>query len=191
VNFAAFRIDWRHIQQSVIVGGIGSIDNTGNAVSKGFELETAYLPIDALRIGFNAAYTETRLTAPAEGIAAARLGNTPRWSTSALLDYEIVLPNRWTAHLGGGWRYVGEQGTAIAAQTGADISYVLPSYTALDLAADVTRGNWSVRLFARNVTDRRAYIGGALGVDADNTPYGIDLNALQPRTVGISVDVGF
>jgi outer membrane receptor for ferrienterochelin and colicin len=191
VNFAAFRIDWRDIQQSVVRGGIGSIDNTGNAVSKGFELETAFVPVDAVRIGVNAAYGDPKLTAPAAGIAAARLGNTPRWSTSAVLDYEFALANRWTAHLNGGWRYVGEQGTAIAAQTGADISYVLPSYTALDLAADVTRGSWTLRLFARNVTDRRAFIGGGLGVDADNVPYGIDLNALQPRTVGISVDVGF
>ena len=191
VNVAAFRIDWRDIQQSVTRGGIGSIDNTGNAVSKGFELETAWLPIDGMRIGVNAAYSDAKVTAPAEGIAAARLGNTPRWSGSTVLDYEFALANRWTAHIGGGWRYVGEQGTAIAAQTGADNSYVLPSYTALDLAADVTRGNWTIRLFARNATDRRAYIGGGLGVDADNVPYGIDLNALQPRTVGISVDVGF
>jgi iron complex outermembrane receptor protein len=108
-----------------------------------------------------------------------------------VLDYELALGNRWTAHFGGGWRYVGEQGTAIAARTGADVSYVLPSYAALDLAAEVTRGNWSVRLFVRNVTDRHAYIGGGLGIDADNEPYGIDLNALQPRTAGISLDVGF
>ena len=191
VNVAAFRIDWRDIQQSVTRGGIGSINNTGNAVSKGFELETAWLPIDGMRIGINAAYSDAKVTAPAEGIAAARLGNTPRWSASTVLDYEFALASRWTAHIGGGWRYVGEQGTAIAAQTGADNSYVLPSYTALDLAADVTRGEWTIRLFARNVTDRRAYIGGGLGVDADNVPYGIDLNALQPRTVGISIDVGF
>ena len=191
VNLAAFRIDWRDIQQSITVGGIGSIDNTGNAVSKGFELETAFVPFDGVRIGVNAAYSDPKLTAPAAGIAAARLGNTPRWSTSAVLDYEFALADRWTAHLNGGWRYVGEQGTAIAAQTGADISYVLPSYTALDLAADVTCGSWTLRLFARNVTDRRAYIGGGLGVDADNVPYGIELNALQPRTVGISVDIGF
>lgn len=190
VNVAAFRIDWRDIQQAVVVGGIGSADNTGNAVSEGFELETAYVPVDGLRIGVNAAYSDPRLTAPAEGIAAGRLGNTPRWSASAVLDYEFALANRWTAHIGGGWRYVGEQGTAIAAQTGADNSYVLPSYTALDLAADVTRGKWTIRLFARNVTDRRAYIGGALGVDADNVPYGIDVNTLQPRTVGVSIDVG-
>jgi len=86
---------------------------------------------------------------------------------------------------------------ALAARdAGADVRVLvlhrpLPSYAALDLAADVTRGNWTIRLFARNVTDRRAYIGGGLGVDADNVPYGIDLNALQPRTMGISVDVGF
>jgi iron complex outermembrane recepter protein len=149
------------------------------------------VPVDGVRVGVNAAYTDSRLTAPTAGVAAGRLGNTPQWSASAVLDYELALANRWTAHFGGGWRYVGEQGTAIAAQTGPDISYVLPSYAALDLAAELTRGNWSVRLFARNVTDRRAYIGGGLGIDADNVPYGIDLNALQPRTVGISVDVGF
>jgi iron complex outermembrane recepter protein len=160
-------------------------------VSKGFELETTYLPVDGLRIGVNAAYSDSRLTAPADGIAAVRLGNTPRWSASAVVEYEFARANRWIAHIGGGWRYVGEQGTAIAARLGADNSYVLPSYAALDLAADFTRGNWMLRLFARNVTDRRAYIGGSLGVDADNVPYGIDVNALQPRTVGMSVDVGF
>ena len=50
-------------------------------MSKGLELEATYLPIDRLRIGLNAAYTDSRLTAPEEGIAAARLGNTPRWET--------------------------------------------------------------------------------------------------------------
>lgn len=191
LNVAAFRIDWRDIQQAVVVGGIGSVDNTGNAVSEGFEIETAYLPIDRLRIGVNAAYTDARLTAPAEGIAAGRLGNTPRWSASVLLDYEFALANRWTAHIGGGWRYVGEQGTAIAAQTGADNSYVLPPYGALDLAAELIRGSWTISVFARNVTDRRAYIGGGLVIDADDVPYGIDASVLQPRTVGIGVDVGF
>jgi outer membrane receptor protein involved in Fe transport len=191
LNAAAFRIDWRDIQQAVVVGGTGSSDNTGNAVSKGLELETTYLPTDRLRIGVNAAYTDVRLTAPEKGIAAVRLGNTPRWGVSVLLDYEWALANRWSAHLGGGWRYVGDQGTAIAAQLGADNSYVLPPYAALDLAADLAHGNWMIRLFARNVTDRRAYIGGGLGIDSDNIPYGIDANVLQPRTLGISVDVGF
>jgi outer membrane receptor protein involved in Fe transport len=191
VNVAVFYIDWRDIQQSVVVGGIGSVDNTGDAVSKGVELETAYAATDRLRVGLNAAYTDAQLTSPAQGIAAARLGNTPRWSASAVVDYEFPLANRWTVHVGGGWRYVGEQGTAFAAQTGADISHVLPSYGAVDLAAEFARGNWMIRLFARNLTDRRAYIGGGLVVDADNLPQSIDVNALQPRTVGISVDVGF
>ena len=73
----------------------------------------------------------------------------------------------------------------------APLHKVLPPYAALDLAADLAHGNWMIRLFARNVTDRRAYIGGGLGINSDNVPYGIDANVLQPRTVGISVDVGF
>lgn len=191
LDAAAFRIDWRDIQQAVIVGGIGSNDNTGNAVSRGFEVETAFWPVDRLRVGVNAAYTDARLTAPAEGLAATRLGNTPRWGLSAVLDYELALSNRWTAHLGGSWRYVGEQGTAIAARVDADNSYVLPAYGALDLAADFARGNWTIRLFARNATDRRAYIGGGLAFDAANVPSGIDASVLQPRTLGVSIDVGF
>jgi iron complex outermembrane receptor protein len=191
MNVAAFYIDWRDIQQSVVVGGIGSGDNTGDAVSKGVELETAYAATDRLRVALNAAYTDAQLTSPAQGVAAGRLGNTPRWSASAVVDYEFPLADRWTMHIGGGWRYVGEQGTAFAAQTGADISYVLPSYRAVDLAAEFSRGKWMIRLFARNVTDRRAYLGGGLVVDADNVPRSIDVNALQPRTVGLSVDFGF
>jgi iron complex outermembrane recepter protein len=191
VNVAAFYVDWRDIQQSVVVGGIGSVNNTGDAVSRGLELETAYAATDRLRFAINAAYTDAHLTSPAQGIAAARLGNTPRWSASAVVDYEFALADRWIVRINGGWRYVGDQGTAFAAQTGADISYVLPSYGAVDLAAEFARGKWMIRLFARNVTDRRAYLGGGLVVDADNVPQSIDVNVLQPRTVGISVDVGF
>jgi outer membrane receptor protein involved in Fe transport len=116
-----------------------------------------------LRIGVNAAYTDSRLTAPEEGIAASRLGNTPRWGVSVLLDYEW----RWRIAGARTSAAVGAMSASKARRSplsfGADNSYVLPPYGALDLSADLARGNWMIRLFARNVTDRRAYLGGSLG----------------------------
>jgi iron complex outermembrane recepter protein len=191
INIAAFYIDWKDIQQTVSFGQVSGIDNVGDAVSKGFELETLYSPLEPLRIGINAAYTDAQLTAPEQGISGAKLGNVPRWSASAVLEYELSLADAWRLRIGGGYRYVGEQGAAVATQIGADTSYVRPSYKALDLATDLMRGNWTLRLFARNVLDERAYTGGEVMLDAANVPYGIDVNMLQPRTVGVSVDVNF
>ena len=74
---------------------------------------------------------------------------------------------------------------------GADNSYVLPS---------LRRARPRRRAHARQLDDpalRPQRYGSARlhrrrpGVDADDVPYGIDASVLQPRTVGISVDVGF
>jgi hypothetical protein len=37
----------------------------------------------------------------------------------------------------------------------------------------------------------RAYTGGDVATNALNIPYGIEVNVLQPRTVGVSVDLRF
>jgi outer membrane receptor protein involved in Fe transport len=49
----------------------------------------------------------------------------------------------------------------------------------------------TLRLFARNLTDTLAYTGGGVTVDGLNTPVRVDVNVLQPRTVGFSLDVRF
>ncbi len=191
LNFSVFYIDWRDIQQTVSFGGISSIGNSGDAISQGFELETSYAFAGGLRVGANVAYTDAELKSPAAGIGATRLGNVPEWSAAAIVDYPFALSDSVEARVGGGYRYVGEQGSALAAQMNVDTSYVRPSYSVLDLNADLTHGAVTYRLFARNVTDERAYTGGSLVTDVFNNPVGIDVSVLQPRTIGVSVDVSF
>jgi outer membrane receptor protein involved in Fe transport len=67
-----------------------------------------------------------------------------------------------------------------------------PAYGAMDLNADLSNGRWTIRVYAKNVWDERAYptvflntnaLTGAV-VDALGTP-------IQPRTVGVEVDCKF
>ena len=103
----------------------------------------------------------------------------------------------WNAHFGAGLRMVGDR--LSAPESGGstffpatDLPYQLGSYAALDLGADIYNKNFTVRVYAKNVTDERAYqtitpinnlIAG--GVDHLN---GIPI---QPRTFGVEVDFRF
>lgn len=52
-------------------------------------------------------------------------------------------------------------------------------------------GRLSGRLFARNVTDRRAYSNSLVIVNDYNTPVQVDNYVLQPRVIGIGFDFAF
>ena len=65
----------------------------------------------------------------------------------------------------------------------------LPDYTLIDLTAGVSKAKWEISIFARNLTDKRAYLG-ATDLARFGTGY-VDLVINQPRTFGISVDTRF
>lgn len=189
LNVSVFFIDWSDIQQAQSFGGVSGLANAGDAESKGFELESALYASDALRLGLNAAYTDATLTSNPPGLdntLGAQLPNVPEWSGSFTLDYDFTLGVR-EAHVGAGWRYVGEQQSQVVTDSG-NLSFRRPSYDVLDLNADLRFDRFTVRVFATNLTDERAYTGGGTVVNGLNIPIRIDANVLQPRTVGVSVD---
>jgi iron complex outermembrane receptor protein len=94
----------------------------------------------------------------------------------------------WNGHLGLGVRYVSDSKSQVESSPDA---FHQDAYAALDLTADVTNGPCTIRIFARNVTDERAYetitpITNLSGVNDHlvGTP-------IQPRTVGIEFDFRF
>lgn len=193
LDFSVFRIDWKDIQTFQTFNGINGLTNAGDAISQGFELETAFSPIHGLRLGLTAAYTEAKLTASPADLGdevGATLPGIPRWSGAVTADYDMTLNSQWRAHVGGGLRYVDREQSAVVTVV-ENLSYVLPSYSIVDLSADVTHGPVTIRLFAKNVTDRRAYTGAGTTTDAFNTPLVIETTVLQPRTVGVGLDVRF
>jgi outer membrane receptor protein involved in Fe transport len=95
----------------------------------------------------------------------------------------------WNGHVGAGLRWVGSQFSEVES---SPTTIRTPAYGAMDLNADISNGRWTIRVYAKNVWDERAYptvflfnnfLTGAV-IDAIGTP-------IQPRTVGVEVDCKF
>jgi len=108
---------------------------------------------------------------------------------SATADWSFPAWADWTARVGGGVRFVGD--TFSGVEHGPS-TYPQDSYTLLDLNADVSNDRWTVRLFIKNLTDKRVYTNlSALPNAATGEIMKINGVPLQPRTIGIGFDAKF
>jgi len=220
LDLAAFRIDWDDIQVITSFAGNNGLTNGGEATSQGLELSAQFRPTSSLQLGFNAAYTDADVAADFPtvfipsgpfvvelntGLAGDRLPYVPKWQWSATLDYFFPLGS-WEGQVGGGFRWVGDR---VAGTTERQVitdptlpdpvlattitpPLELDSYHALDLYASLSKANWTLRGFAKNATDERAYSSIATSSSA-LTGATAQLNAvpIQPRTIGLEVDFRF
>jgi outer membrane receptor protein involved in Fe transport len=191
LELAVFYIDWKDIQVGAMHGQWSYLTNGGKAKSQGVEFTTSYSPLDGLRLAFNTAYTQAELKddiAAQSGVAGDPLPFTPEWSGSFTADYEFPLFSSWTARFGGGYRYVGARNVSFPANP---VFIRTPSYEVVDLTAGLTNERWGIRLYAKNLTDERAYVTPGMVLDPDNQPLQIASSILQPRAVGLGFDVKF
>ena len=193
VNLAAFQLNWRKIQvPGSLPSGISYIANGGTARSRGLQLESSVTPAQGLEFRATAAYIDAVLTqdAPtANGAKGDRLPLVPQFAASLRVDYQHAAFADWMYRVGAGLRHVGKRySVGLLALDGIPTD----AYDALDLNADLSNSHLTVRLFAKNVTDKRAYLSafsfadlsGAAVVQNEGT-------VLQPRTVGLGVDYTF
>src|SRR3984893_16655977 len=197
VDLSVFYIDWKSIQIGVSNGTAGYLANGGHAISEGLELTSSYSPLSGLVLGYTAAYTQCEFVSviPAANyvLTGYQLSNVPKWSMSSTVDYAWALTNLWRAHVGGGFRWIGQEWSGFGALNSHSgyPAVVLPSYSVLDLNAGIMKGRLTFRAFARNVMDKRAYLQSGTGVDYianPPTPVNIYNNLLQPRTIGLGLD---
>ena len=192
VNVAVFDIDWKNIQVSASNGVASYLANGGKAQSKGLEFETLWMPISGLRLGFNAAYTDSTLSDDVPGIggvAGDRLPGIPKWSGSVTADYAFPVGHGWSGRVGGGIRYLGSRDSDIASSP-----YTIPlkSYAAADLNADLSNDRWTIRLFVKNLTDKRVYTNATAIINAaDGSISQVRAVPLTPRTIGVGFDLSF
>jgi outer membrane receptor protein involved in Fe transport len=194
---AAFFMDWEDIQLQVIFpSGLGGLANAGTAESKGVEGSLSWLVSDNFTLGINGAYTDAKLTEDTQtgGQDGDRLPRTPEWSGALSADYTVESGNDLSWRFGGLLRYVGDR---LSDPTSEPDSVTADAYTTLDLNASVTfNDRWTIRAFARNVTDEdgditRAISIGNSGPAGSGVPEFIAVTPVQPRTLGLAVDVGF
>jgi outer membrane receptor protein involved in Fe transport len=198
LNVSVFDIDWRDIQQAIVneACSCAFLANAGDAYSRGVELEGSFRPVAGLTLGYNAAYTRARLTellpdVPGGLLTGQQLPGVPEWSGALNADYTWPLGDRLSARIGAGVRYVGEKNVVTLSTDGPNTRD--PAYTLGDVRAGVSSGQWTVNLFVRNVTDKRAYLSqSALQSALDpSLIFGIQSLPLEPRVTGLSFDVSF
>ena len=192
LDVALFRMDWDDIQVPIQSGGIGGLGNGGSARSQGVEAALLLEPAPGLSFGLNGAWTDSQLTEDAPGVGGLdgdRLPNIPKFSGSLTANYEFPIGARAEAQIGGGLRHVGRRFSAVESNP---FAVPVSAYAALDLNASVVIDDrLTVRAYARNVTDAGGPYSRTLIADGLNQPSYISVVPLQPRTIGVAVDVTF
>lgn len=193
VNVAAFRIDWKNVQQAVADPGCGYIfvANAGSARSKGVEAEINVRPIEHLRMWLSGSYTNAQyvsIAAPFQGASAVQPGDdvpdVPRQKlniggelTRSISGYMSYLRFDWS-HLG-------------SVPTGFTYRDVRPAYNSLDAAIGLRTERYEVSLYGHNLTNTV----GVLSIQEGATDsYGSVFNSritTPPRTVGIDLSLHF
>ena len=146
-----------------------------------------------LALGATGAYTDAKLTSDTPpsvgGFDGDRLPRIPKWSGSLTADYTFDIDDTASLRIGGGLRHTGRRLSAVESDPNAVWA---KSYTALDLNAALTLDeSITIRAYARNVTDKQAAITRDMLTDGLGTPYAIGVTPLQPRTVGVALDLSF
>lgn len=192
LDFAAYYQDWEEIQLLAVVNNFGINANGGTAEGRGFEFTASVAPAAGLRLSLNGAYTDAQLTQDTDpivgGIDGDPLPYVPEWSLGFNLDYHWEV-GRSVAYAGGLVGYTGDR-TVDFDQRAADGSiHELDDYVTVDLRAGLYRGQWSVELYGKNLTNEE----GVTALNAPGTlPNGAaGLALIRPRTLGLSLGSSF
>jgi len=193
VDMAVYDINWKNIQlNNYTPTGVAYLANGGTAKSQGAEVSLAYLPIRNLKLGLNAAYTDSRLTQDAPslgGKSGDSLPNIPKVTWSYTTDYSFPLPWDLTGHAGGDYRWTGARWSSFSSSS---TNWREGSYGVLDLYANVTARTWTLRLYAKNLNNQHPLLNvGYLQNAATGQIAVLDATSLQPRTIGVELDTQF
>jgi iron complex outermembrane recepter protein len=192
VELNAFYIDWSKVQLTSTAGGFSFLGNGGKATSKGVEASWRYHAARGLTVWSNATYTNARLaqdnpTGGVYGLKGDPLPYVPKWNANLGVDYTFPM-GTWSGFLGGNFSYVGRR--AAEFNTIPSPRYFLPSYNNINLYAGASVNNWTFKVYAKNLADKR----GITSVWPETqssiaSPFNATLQT--PRTVGVSATVDF
>jgi iron complex outermembrane recepter protein len=194
---ALFYIDWTDIQMQVLNQFQEAYVVNGNkAKSQGAQFTAQYLIGHGLSASANIVYTDAALVqagpASSGAAAGAPLPFANKWGGDLILQERFPVTARWRGSTELIYDYFGDRYGSFnsAASVQASLPQVfLPAYSTVDLLGGLGDGRYSINLFVRNLTDKRAfsnmtYEGG--GVLGDRS-----VGVVTPRTIGISVAAEF
>ncbi|MDO9368026.1 MAG: TonB-dependent receptor, partial [Sphingopyxis sp.] len=192
VDVALFWMDWTDIQVVRAFGGVSGGANGGKATSKGVEGSIALRPATGLTLSATGSYTDASLSEDVpeiSGVDGDRLPAVPKFSGSVRADYAFELGGGNKGSFGVGVRHASSRLSLV--ESDPLVARAKP-YTSVDLNASVTfNDHWTVRAYARNLLDNKGEMARATLADGLNQPSFLAISPLQPRTIGVALDMAF
>ena len=176
LNLAAFTTKYKGIQLNFQQGISPTLQNSGNARIKGFEVEATALLIEGLRIDGSIGYTDARYTSvePASQVApnffqagvfrGASLPKAPKWKVNLSPQYTLTLAG------GGALIFLADYTHTTAIWNDTERSFLLrrPSTDLLNLSVTFRPSGqpWELTVGGTNVTDERFVMTGLTNIAA-------------------------
>jgi outer membrane receptor protein involved in Fe transport len=210
-NGAAFVEDWDNFQFAIVgAQGLTEIHNANSARIKGLESDLTFAVAHGFTLTASGAYTDAKLTANycgktddagtpitvcpvgsvdfPDGPQAAkgtRLPLTPKWKGNLTARYEFSVGD-YDAFL---------QAAAVSQTKASSDLRTLDAgilgdrkgYTMVDLSGGLSKDDWSMSLYAKNITDERAQLNRYAECPATTCGAITYVTPSQPRTVGVKV----
>jgi iron complex outermembrane receptor protein len=194
VDLAAYRIDWKNVQQAVTDPGCGYefVANVGTAQSKGLEAEINFKPVEALLLSASGSYDHANFTsidAPFLGAAAAQPGEAvpgvPRQKINVGGEYTTAVIREHTGYSRLDWSHLG------TVPAGFNYNAVRPAYGTLEAAVGVRTERYDVSLYGHNLTNSNAILEILEGTAYSYGNTFATRVSSAPRTVGIDLKMHF
>lgn len=192
VDVALFLMDWTDIQVVRSFGGVSGGANGGKARSKGIEGSFALRPTPGLTISATGSYTDAVLSEDVpdiSGVDGDRLPAVPKFSGALRADYEFELGGGNKGSFGAGIRHASNRLSLVESDP---LVATAKPYTSVDLNASITfNDHWTLRAYARNLLDNQGEMARSTFANGLNQPSFLGISPLQPRTVGVALDLAF
>lgn len=195
VSGSAYYLEWSNIQQSNYLPSCGFkyTSNLGSAVSKGFDLQGEWLPIDALAIDFSLGYTDAHYTTSSTVGPTAILANKgdklpgSPWTFSLGAQYNAQMMGR-DSFLRVDYEFSSRETGMTPSRDPIASSYDPglvgePSTNIVAMRAGTTFGNFNVAVFVDNLLNTHPQLN--LSHQDSNTLL-YEATTLRPRTVGMT-----
>ncbi|HJV61232.1 MAG TPA: TonB-dependent receptor, partial [Albitalea sp.] len=195
LNLAVFHIDWKDIQQDIVLpaSGFDFETNVGRATSDGLEFDARLRATDALTLTASGSYTRAvfaedmpALGEASPGVLNVRKGDPiqgqPRFNASLGFEYRFRAMNLGDAFVRAMGSWTGKSHGSFVRSSS---DYVRPGYFTATASAGLTLDRWEFSVFAKNLTNNHKIIQQPLIQSVPQAYY------LRPRTIGLTASYQF